>query len=100
MGSQNCHRRANNLHSQLHLERGSKGTIRRDCDCALCGWRDFHCKFAVSKGLRRRCFNPGPLYHRTAVDHPVGIGVMRTGLERETTKPSEASIECVQHYEQ
>ena len=83
MGSQNCHRRANNLHSQLHLERGSKGTIRRDCDCALCGGRDFHCKFAVSKGLRRRRIGPSAVDHRSTVDHPMGVGVLRDRLERE-----------------
>ena len=45
---QNRHCRADDLDSQFHLERGSEGAIRRDCDRAFSGWRDFHCEFAVS----------------------------------------------------
>ena len=86
MGSQNCHCRANDLDSQFHLERGSEGTIRRHCDRALFGWRDFHGEFAVSEGLWRRCIDPSLVRRRSTVDHPVGIGVMRKGLERENRR--------------
>ena len=83
MGHQNCHCRADELDSQFHLERGSEGTIWRHCDCALCGRRDLHCEFSIGEGLRRRRIDPSAVDHRSTVDHPVGVGVLRDRLERE-----------------